>query len=176
MSLPPNERNESFQTGTDPAISGLVHMLVVVIMVMTVIMDLFSTVVTSGIVIVIVAMRMAISFGTSVRVTMVILPDSEADEQNASHDTDRSTDLDRIEYRNRFVYLCQIEVAFRVKEHADHCNTTDEMADPDDETRRKSVHPLVRLVERVGSRDWPAMPRFNSVHSPECNRPDHQTK
>jgi hypothetical protein len=107
---------------------------------------------------------------TAMRVAVAVFSDPEADEQNTRDQTDRAADPDSTQNSKRFVDLCETEIGFRVEERADHRDTADEVPDTEDETRRKAVEPLVRLIQRVRGGDGPSMPRFDPVDRPECDR------
>jgi hypothetical protein len=109
------------------------------------------------------------------RTPVNVLTDSECDEQDAGHETDRPADLDTTGYRNRLVDLCEIEVLLRVEDHSHHRNTAHEVADAEDETRREPVHPPVRLIEGVRCGDWPAVTRFDAVNGTERDHPEEKT-
>jgi len=109
--------------------------------------------------------------GSTVRVAVLVLLNAECDEQEASDDTDGATEEDIPDQIDWFVDLCQIEIALRVEEHQNHGDTADEVSDTEDETRGEAVDPLVRLVECIGSGDWPAVARFDPVDYPEGPQP-----
>jgi hypothetical protein len=103
----------------------------------------------------------------AVRVPAGVLADAERDEKDAGDETHRAADPDAAEYRDRVVDLREIEVGFRVEENQHHRDTANEVANADDESREEAVHPLVRLVQRVGGCNRPAVSRFNAVDCPE---------
>jgi hypothetical protein len=106
----------------------------------------------------------------AMRVVMVVFSNSKADKQDTRNQTDWAADLDTTQNSKWFVNLCEIEIRFRVKERTNHRDTTDQVPDTEDETRRKAVEPLVRLVQRVRGGDRPPMTRFNPVDGSKCDR------
>ena len=104
----------------------------------------------------------------------IVLTKTKGNEKNSCNEAHRPADLKSTQYRERLVDLREIEIRFRVEEHADHRDTADEMSNTEDETRREAVEPLVCLIEGVCCRDWPSMPRFDSVNRPEGNRTEQQ--
>jgi hypothetical protein len=110
----------------------------------------------------------------AVRVAVAIFSNPKADEQDTGNQTDRAADLNTTQNGKWFVELCETEIRFRVEKHANHRDTTDEVADTEDETRRKAVEPLVRLVQRIRGGNRPPVTGFDPVDSPECDRTEQQ--
>jgi hypothetical protein len=111
---------------------------------------------------------------TPMGVAVEILADAESDEQDTGHEADRPADPDPAEDFNWLVDLSEIKVSFRVEKHDDHRNAAEQMANAENDTRCKSVHPLVGLVQGVGSGDRPPMTRLNTVHGSEGDCPGQQ--
>jgi hypothetical protein len=106
----------------------------------------------------------------AVRVPMFVLSNPKANEKHPCDQTDRATDLDTTKHGEWIVNLCETEVGFRIEEHADHGEATDEMPDADKQTRRQAGEPLVRLIQRIGGGDRPSVTGFDTVDSTECDR------
>ena len=107
---------------------------------------------------------------------MPVLPDTQEDEEDTSHETDWPTDLDTTEYREWLVDLSEVEIRFRIEEHSHHRNAANEMAYSDDETRSKPIQPLVRLIKCIRCRNRPAVTGFDSMYCPEQDCSDQETE
>jgi hypothetical protein len=99
----------------------------------------------------------------AVGVAAVVLPDTEHD-QEAARDVVHPADV------------TEFEVSFRPEEHRDHGDGADQVAHPEDETRREAVEPLVRAVQRVGGGHGPAVARLDAVDQPESDRARHESR
>lgn len=62
----------------------------------------------------------------------------------------------------------------RVEEHPDRRDAADEVTHAENETRCEAVHPVVRLVDCVGSCHRPPVARLDTVDRPERHRAGEQ--
>lgn len=99
---------------------------------------------------------MVVTIAMIVRMAVEVLADSECDQQDPC-DIIHPTDLG------------QSEVVLRPKEQGDHRDTTDEMAETQEEARGEPVKPFVRLIECVRCCDGSTMAWFDTVDESEEN-------
>jgi hypothetical protein len=107
-----------------------------------------------------------------VMVAVCILANAEQNQEHPSDETYRPTQNKSLREHidpKWLVHVCHLEVRLCEEKHADHRNTTDEMADTQDETRCKSIDPFIRLVQCIGGCNRPSVAWFHSVDSSKSN-------